>query len=269
MLFGVLLFALLGSVATHTLVAAPVAAHATAGAQRRRRDDAGAGAVAAARRCRAHAAGGRGAVRHRALPPAARCMREDGSLLFEREAPERPGAAPRWFAQLLPVTVQPGVAQVSDGWRPMGRLQLWSQADWAHGCLWTRLPAHGRLAGAARPGWRPASRRWRCAPGAGRWMPPSRRPRRWRSGASSSPTSRACRAAAADAQHELAGAPAAGGVRASGRTAGGAAPAGACRRRHRAAAPPPLRRAARTPRCVPRTTAAPGCCWCACASWRR
>ena len=66
---------------------------------------------------------------------------------------ERRAAAPRWFVQLLPVTVEPGQAEVSDGWRPIGRLQLWSQADWALRCAVDRLPAHGWL-----------------ADGAGRWL---------------------------------------------------------------------------------------------------
>jgi len=65
-----------------------------------------------------------------------RLLGNDGSVIFQRESPERAGAAPRWFTRLLPVSAAAGVAQVSDGGRPVGTLQLSSQADWAHDALW-------------------------------------------------------------------------------------------------------------------------------------
>jgi diguanylate cyclase (GGDEF)-like protein len=135
MLFGVLLFALVASVATHTLVArqalnAQLQVRNEDGAMmlalalsQQQADDARMQLVAAAQFDTGH---------YRRL----RLWREDGSLLFEREMPERLGAAPLWFARLLPMNAQPGQAEVSDGWRPIGRLQLWSHADWAADALW-------------------------------------------------------------------------------------------------------------------------------------
>lgn len=136
MLFGVLLFALLGSVATHTLVTWQAARQ-----QLQLRNDEGATLLALAlsqqrgdpaRMARVVDAQF-DAGHYRRL----RLLREDGSLLVEREQPERAGAAPSWFAQLLPVAVQPGRAAVSDGAQPVGRLQLWSHADWALDALWS------------------------------------------------------------------------------------------------------------------------------------
>ena len=136
MLFGVLLFALLGSVATHTLVA-----RQSLNQQLQVRNDDGAMMLALAlsqqqgdmARMQLVAAAQFDTGHYRRL----KLLREDGSLAFERELPERPGAAPRWFAQLLSVHAQPGQAEVSDGWRPIGRLQLWSHADWAMDALWS------------------------------------------------------------------------------------------------------------------------------------
>ncbi len=135
MLFGALLFALVGSVATHTLVA-----RQSLNAQLQVRNEDGAMMLALAlsqqqgdeARLQLVAAAQFDTGHYRRL----RLWREDGSLLFERELPERPGAAPSWFAGLLPMNAQPGQAEVSDGWRPVGRLQLWSHADWAADALW-------------------------------------------------------------------------------------------------------------------------------------
>jgi diguanylate cyclase (GGDEF)-like protein len=135
MLFGVLLIALIGSVATHTLVARQAALE-----QLQVRNDDGAMMLALAlsqqqgdsARMQLVAAAQFDTGHYRRL----RLVGEDGSVVFERELPDRPGAAPRWFARLLPVSAQPGLAEVSDGWRPIGRLQLWSHADWALDALW-------------------------------------------------------------------------------------------------------------------------------------
>jgi diguanylate cyclase (GGDEF)-like protein len=136
LLFGVLLFALLGSVATHTLVQWQALRQ-----QLQVRNDDGAMMLALALSQQ------RGDLTRMELVASAqfdtghyrrlRLRREDGSLLFERELPERTGAAPRWFARLLPVTVEPGSAAVSNGWQPVGQLQLWSQADWTLDALWS------------------------------------------------------------------------------------------------------------------------------------
>jgi len=136
MLFGVLLFALIGSLATHTLIA-----QQSLNAQLQVRNDDGAMLLALALSQQQ----GDAARIQRVVParfdtgPYRRLqlLREDGSLVFEREWPERTSAAPRWFALLLPLNAQPGLAEVSDGLRPIGRLQLWSHADWALDALWT------------------------------------------------------------------------------------------------------------------------------------
>lgn len=65
-----------------------------------------------------------------------RVLREDGTVLFEREQPSRTGRVPRWFAMLLTVDPQPGEAVVSDGGNPLGRVQLWGQADDALEAIW-------------------------------------------------------------------------------------------------------------------------------------
>ena len=44
--------------------------------------------------------------------------------------------APAWFVRLLPIEAAPGIAQVSDGWRPIGTLTLASATGFAHAHLW-------------------------------------------------------------------------------------------------------------------------------------
>jgi len=164
MLFGVLLFAWLGSVATHALVA-----RQSLRMQLQLRNQDSAMRLAStlsqqhgdAARMRGVAATLFDTGHYRRL----RLRRDDGGLIFEHELPEHPSAAPVWFAQLLPLHAQPGLAELSDGSRPIGRLQLWSQADWAQDALWSSckhmaawLAALGGLA-AAIAAW--AVRTWR------------------------------------------------------------------------------------------------------------
>ena len=135
MLLGVLVLALVGSVATHTLVARQALQ-----TQLQVRNDDGAMMLALAlsqqqgdaARMQLVAAAQFDTGHYRRL----RLLGPDGGLIFERELPERTGAAPRWFARLLPVSAPPGVAPVSDGWRSVGTVQLSSQADWALDALW-------------------------------------------------------------------------------------------------------------------------------------
>ncbi|MDI1350856.1 EAL domain-containing protein [Aquabacterium sp.] len=44
--------------------------------------------------------------------------------------------APAWFAELVPVESVPGVAQVSDGWRAVGSVEVVSHSAFAHAQLW-------------------------------------------------------------------------------------------------------------------------------------
>jgi diguanylate cyclase (GGDEF)-like protein len=60
----------------------------------------------------------------------------DGAAAFDREASVRPQDAPAWFARLLPIDSAPGVAQVSDGWRALGRVEVISHVAYAHDELW-------------------------------------------------------------------------------------------------------------------------------------
>ncbi len=60
----------------------------------------------------------------------------DGKEVFAREAALAPAYAPGWFAQLLPVVSEPGSAQVSDGWRALGSVQVVSHAAYAYDDLW-------------------------------------------------------------------------------------------------------------------------------------
>jgi diguanylate cyclase (GGDEF)-like protein len=60
----------------------------------------------------------------------------DGQVIFSREAALAPALAPQWFVDLLPVESAPGVAQVSDGWRALGSVQVVSHTAFAHDDLW-------------------------------------------------------------------------------------------------------------------------------------
>ena len=60
----------------------------------------------------------------------------DGRSQFRREAQALQTRAPAWFVRWLPIEADPGAAQVSDGWRVIGRLQLVSQSAYALDALW-------------------------------------------------------------------------------------------------------------------------------------
>ena len=65
-----------------------------------------------------------------------RFVAADGQLVFQREAIAQPLLAPAWFVALAPIESAPGVAQVSDGWRALGSIEVVSQAAFAHDELW-------------------------------------------------------------------------------------------------------------------------------------
>lgn len=65
-----------------------------------------------------------------------RFTRADGSVAFVREAQPQPLDAPHWFERLLPIDAPPGVAQVSDGWQALGRIEVESHDNFAHDELW-------------------------------------------------------------------------------------------------------------------------------------
>lgn len=60
----------------------------------------------------------------------------DGKPVFQREAIARPLHAPAWFVALAPIESVPGVAQVSDGWRALGSIEVVSQSAFAYDELW-------------------------------------------------------------------------------------------------------------------------------------
>lgn len=70
----------------------------------------------------------------------------DGRVQFERQEPLRATGVPAWFVAALPVAAPVGVAQVSDGWREIGRLELESHTAYVHEALWAgALQAAGWL----------------------------------------------------------------------------------------------------------------------------
>lgn len=60
----------------------------------------------------------------------------EGAVAFERNADGAPARAPAWFARVLPIESTPGVAQVSDGWRALGSVELVSTTAYAYDQLW-------------------------------------------------------------------------------------------------------------------------------------
>lgn len=65
-----------------------------------------------------------------------RLVRPDGTMGFARETKAAPQRAPSWFASVLPIESVPGVAQVSDGWRALGQVEVVSQVAYAYDELW-------------------------------------------------------------------------------------------------------------------------------------
>jgi diguanylate cyclase (GGDEF)-like protein len=53
-----------------------------------------------------------------------------------RNGVTRPSAAPAWFVAALPLRAPVGVAQVSDGWRALGSVEVASHTAFAHDALW-------------------------------------------------------------------------------------------------------------------------------------
>ncbi len=65
-----------------------------------------------------------------------RLVRGDGSIGFDRQADAAAERAPAWFVAQWPIESPAGVAQVSDGWRALGRIEVVSQVGYAHDELW-------------------------------------------------------------------------------------------------------------------------------------
>jgi len=65
-----------------------------------------------------------------------RLVGPNGRTLVEKQADPRPQNAPGWFVALLGLAPADGVAQVSDGWKQIGRLEVRSQSAFADDELW-------------------------------------------------------------------------------------------------------------------------------------
>lgn len=59
-----------------------------------------------------------------------------GSVVFLRQAHQPPLHAPAWFVRLVPVHSEPGVAQATHGWHPMGTVQVISHSAYVLDDLW-------------------------------------------------------------------------------------------------------------------------------------
>ncbi|MDQ2780155.1 MAG: EAL domain-containing protein [Pseudomonadota bacterium] len=62
-----------------------------------------------------------------------------GQTAFDLQKIPQPQAAPAWFAAALPIDAEAGRALVSDGWRAVGTLQVESETGWAQEALWQAL----------------------------------------------------------------------------------------------------------------------------------
>lgn len=66
-----------------------------------------------------------------------------GKTIVERRTPPDNGGAPVWFTRLLPINPTPGQAQISDGWKQYGTINLRSQSRFAYRELWSGASSMG------------------------------------------------------------------------------------------------------------------------------
>ncbi len=60
----------------------------------------------------------------------------EGEITVRRQDTQKTTEAPAWFMKLLPIEVEPGIAQVQKGWQQLGTLTLRSHSRFAYGELW-------------------------------------------------------------------------------------------------------------------------------------
>jgi diguanylate cyclase (GGDEF)-like protein len=65
-----------------------------------------------------------------------RLLGADQRATLTREAAVLPVDAPAWFVAALPFAASAGVAQISDGWRAVGSVEVTSHTAFAHDALW-------------------------------------------------------------------------------------------------------------------------------------
>jgi EAL domain-containing protein (putative c-di-GMP-specific phosphodiesterase class I)/GGDEF domain-containing protein len=68
-----------------------------------------------------------------------RWKKSDGSIGFERKAPQRAGRHPAWLRAWVRIEAPAGVAQLSSGWMALGQLELATHTDYAYDALWASL----------------------------------------------------------------------------------------------------------------------------------
>lgn len=65
-----------------------------------------------------------------------RWLSTDGKVLAEQHGNMADPGAPEWFVRLVPIQSPPGIAQISSGWKAIGRVEVISQTSFAYGDLW-------------------------------------------------------------------------------------------------------------------------------------
>jgi diguanylate cyclase (GGDEF)-like protein len=60
----------------------------------------------------------------------------EGNATIRRQDSQKSTEAPEWFVALLPIEVEPGIAQVQKGWQQLGTLTLRSHSRFAYDELW-------------------------------------------------------------------------------------------------------------------------------------
>ena len=58
------------------------------------------------------------------------------AVLIERNQTEMAGNTPAWFTRLVPLSPQPGIAQVQDGWSQFGTLTVQTDSRFAYASMW-------------------------------------------------------------------------------------------------------------------------------------
>lgn len=59
-----------------------------------------------------------------------------GKVIAERTTPDDLRAVPSWFMRLFPIRAEAGAAQVTQGWKQFGTIELQSQSRYAYEALW-------------------------------------------------------------------------------------------------------------------------------------
>jgi len=65
-----------------------------------------------------------------------RLIDPEGRVMLEKISQPLAGDVPAWFVRLFPIVSEPGRAQVSDGWKQFGTIELVSHSQFAYRALW-------------------------------------------------------------------------------------------------------------------------------------